>query len=242
MHKRGLLCFLASGYGGTFSTEKHTGRAFYETKLKEMNDFQEEINIFFENKDDVFFEAEVVAGKTVINWGDGDDLYIEGKELSAVSHFFTSKGNQKISIKGKGITYLNISRLNLSALSLINCPQLRYLDCSVNELYDLDLSACPLLEELYCNSNHIGVLNFTKIPRLIHINAAYNQLEEVDIAACTALHTLHCSYNSLKQFRYGNHPDLSILDLRHNKLEGDQLTQLSVHFSKMRRTFLLSID
>lgn len=207
-----------------------------------MNDFQEEINIFFENKDDVFFEAEIIAGKTIINWGDGDSPHLEEQKLSVISHLFTNKGNQKISIKGKDITYLNVSRSNLSALSLTNCPRLKYLDCSVNEIYRLDLSACPLLEELYCNSNHIAELNFTKTPRLLHINAAYNQLEEMDITPCTALSTLYCSYNSLKRFHYGNHPDLSLVNLRHNMLDKKQLAQLSVHFSRTAHTFLLSAD
>ncbi len=211
-------------------------------KLKEINDSQEEINIFFEHKDHVFFEAEIIAGQTVINWGDGDRSCTEEQGFSTVSHLFINKRNQKISIKGKDITYLNISRLNLSAISLVNCPQLRYLDCSINELHHLDLSACPLLEELYCNSNHIAELNFTGTPRLLQINAAYNRLEEVNIIPCTALYSLHCSYNSLKQFHYNNHPDLSLLDLRHNKLDRKLLTRISANFARPGHTFLLSVD
>lgn len=194
-----------------------------------MNHYPEEIDMLFKSCGKISFRAEISAGELEIAWGDGECLKLRGNGWQVVSHEFGTAGEFRIRMKGSRITSLNVARLNLAALSL-HCPQLEYLDCSVNELGELDLSGCPGLEELYCNSNNIAALSFSAHPRLEQANVSCNRLGELDVDNCPALRALYASGNRLK--RVGLNPEnvLSYLDLSDNLLDANELNVVFRHF------------
>ena len=57
------------------------------------------------------------------------------------------------------LRYLNCSNNQISSLNLFGCSQLFHLDCYDNQLSSLDLSHCPELEYLECYDNQISSLS-----------------------------------------------------------------------------------
>ncbi|MDE6450792.1 MAG: hypothetical protein K2L23_00590 [Odoribacter sp.] len=88
-----------------------------------MNHYPEEIDIFFKSYGQISFRAEISAGELEIAWGDGESSKLQGDGWQIVGHEFGAAGEFRVRMKGRRITALNVSRLNLTALSL-RCPQL----------------------------------------------------------------------------------------------------------------------
>lgn len=203
-----------------------------------MNHFQEKVNILCTGHTGTIFKVEVIAKKINVDWGDGHTSLEEKQGYHIIQHHFTNVGIQNIKIEGTGISYLNLSRSDLSGLELENCPELTYLDCSVNELHTLDLSHCPQLEELYCNSNHLKRLSFAATLHLCQLNSAYNRLEELDISFCPDLRSLQCSNNPLRKCKLGYHALLSEFNIGQNLLDQEQLDLLKNYFSQIGQLVL----
>lgn len=195
-----------------------------------MNSYPGEIDILFRNYGSISFKIEISAEELEINWGDGDVLTCCKKGWLTIEHEFHAEREFLVRIKGRRIAGLNVARLNLLALSL-RCPQLEYLDCSVNELSELDLSHCPLLEELYCNSNNIVNLSLPRHSRLLQANVSYNRLEKLDVSGCTSLRALYGSGNCLVRVRLNAESSLSYLDLGNNLLDENELSSIFRHFA-----------
>lgn len=186
----------------------------------------EEINILFMSYADIRFKAEISAREVEIHWGDGNISTYSGESFYTITRKFTCEGMQSIRISGTDITSLNVSRLSLTALSLLNCPNLEYLDCSVNELDRLDFSKCPRLEEIYCNSNNLQRIDLTGLTHLRQANLSYNALQSLDITPCKKLQNLFCSNNHLIHFVADENVPLEYLNLGYNLLSKNQLTQI----------------
>lgn len=195
-----------------------------------MNGYPEEIDILLKGYGPITFQIGISAEEVEINWGGGDILTHPKKGWMSAEHEFNTKEEFLVQVKGKRIVGLNVSRLNLIALSL-NCPDLEYLDCSVNELNRLDLAHCPALEELYCNSNNIENLLFPRQLRLVQANVSYNKLESLDVSGCTSLKALYGSSNKLTQVRLSAESPLSYLDLGNNLLDRNALNSIFRHFA-----------
>jgi len=190
-----------------------------------MNGYPEEISILFRSYEQVSFKVEINAQELEIDWGNGEVFTYQVQGCLVVEREFNVAGEYLVRIKGKQIVSLNVSRLNLIALSLL-CPKLNYLDCSVNELSELDLSCCPRLEELYCNSNNIARLLLLKQAYLLQMDVSYNSLESLDITGCTSLQALYCAANRLSEIRLNAGVPLIYLDLGNNLLEAEALNAI----------------
>lgn len=189
-----------------------------------MNNYPEVISLSFMSYASISFQAEVSADELSIDWGDGNQSTFPGNPyLYIISHNYQQEGLYTIKITGNRITSLNVSRLSLTELSLLHCPSLEFLDCSINELNILELNDCPVLEELSCNSNNLGELNFTHIPRIVKINSSYNLLKALDFPHCPSLETLQCSHNHLKHLAIKGCISLQDLNICDNLLDKEQL-------------------
>lgn len=134
-----------------------------------------------------------------------------------------------------GLTYLDCSDNQLTALNVNKCPELEYLDCSDNQFTTLDVSDCPQLSELDCSNNQLTTLDVSNClflssldcnnnqlgvlavnPNLWELDCSYNQLIVLDVSNCSRLSGLDCSYNQLVALDLG--PDVKILYCRYNQL------------------------
>lgn len=191
-----------------------------------MSTYPEEISIHFMSYANISFKAEIYAEELNIEWGDGGISVYRHPDFTTISHDFFCEGLINIQITGKNISYLNVSRLSLTSLSLSYCSQLEYLDCSVNELTELDLTTCPNLEELYCNSNNLIQLNLPAHPKLLQINVSYNILKQLDITNCESLQYIYCSNNHLDTFLFNKNIPLHYLDIGNNLFTDKELNQI----------------
>ena len=179
------------------------------------------------------FKAEIYAQELDIDWGDGSVSTYRGHRFYTVIHDFNCEGLQQIQLKGKYINGMNISRLSLTALTLVHCPHLEYLDCSVNELHQLNLGECPLIEELYCNSNNLRTLDLSHQIRLQQANLSYNILQTLNIKPCKTLQSLVCSFNQLLSLEVDATIPLHHLDIKNNLLTAETLNQV---FAQLQKT------
>lgn len=205
-----------------------------------MNKSSEVICLQFISYGGIPFKTGIFASELLIDWGDGNKTYYQGKKYYTIAHHYQSEGLQKIRIEGQDIIECNVSNLNLTELTLFHCPALESLDCSINELTCIDLQACPALEELYCNSNNLKELNLSCLAELSVLDASHNCLEELDVAHSPFIRSVQCSYNHLNQINLGNCKHISNLNISHNFLERDQLDYLFQHLPPRQENAIIA--
>lgn len=172
------------------------------------------------------FKAEIHADKIDIDWGDGRPTRYTNAQYYEITHEYITEGLRTIQITGKSITSINISKLSLQEIVVLDLPRLEYLNCAANELYELNLSACPQLEELYCNSNNLQNIHLSGHSNLNLVNLSYNSLTELEIVNCEQLRTVHCTDNRLRKLSFKNCPQLSDIDLCNNNLKEDAINAI----------------
>lgn len=191
-----------------------------------MSQLPEEIYLHFMNDAGNPFTAEIYAHDLNIDWGDGSVSTFRNNHYFSIRHLYSSEGHFVIHIQGIHITGLQVSRQGISLLSLLHCPHLEFLNCSVNELEHLDLTNCPALEELICNSNNLKKIDLSAALQLVYLNISYNLLTELDVTPCRNLQSLCCSYNRLLHISIQNCLQLSNLQCNANQLDKKQLTKI----------------
>lgn len=191
-----------------------------------MDHYSEEIIIHFTSYAPTPFKAEIYADSLTIDWGQGPVSFQSESNYFNLTHHYQTNGKQEIRITGDNITYLDISRLNLTEIKLNNCLYLEYLNCSVNELFKVDLKQCPALEELLCNSNNIHSLDLSMNPGLTTLNISCNTLEQLNLSSCQALKTIYCIDNQLRTLDISSCNNLCYLDISNNLFDTVQLDNL----------------
>lgn len=190
------------------------------------NYYDESITIQFISYAAIPFKSEIHAERLTIDWGDGHISTYEHQKHYSIEYIYPSEGLQRITISGEKITYLDVSRLSLSELSLERCNKLESLDCSSNELYKLQVSECKAMEELLCNSNNLKELIISGANRLSQINASYNELEHIELHSCNDLQLLHCTNNKLKRLELEGNNALREINISNNLLDSDRLNYI----------------
>lgn len=106
-----------------------------------------------------------------------------------------------------GLTHLNCSQNELTALDVSDCPLLATLVCCSNQsMITLDVSGCPSLTMLNCSSGQLTALDVSGCLSLTTLYCWRNALTTLDVSANGKLTDLKCSSNCLKE-----------LDIRGNK-------------------------
>jgi len=75
---------------------------------------------------------------------------------------------------------------------------LRYLDCSFNQIETLDLSNNTKLKDLICGRNEIEELNLSGCQNLNYLHCSFNKLEIFDVSHNYYLSTLSCGNNKME--------------------------------------------
>jgi len=117
------------------------------------------------------------------------------------------------------MAYIVCQDKNISDLTGIEAfVNLKYLDCSDNQITSLDVSSNTALQMLYCMNNQITSLDVSSNTALKVLNCSYNQLTSLDVSNNTNLKTFYCYNNSLisLNLKNGNNSNFTDVDLKNN--------------------------
>jgi Leucine-rich repeat (LRR) protein len=121
------------------------------------------------------------------------------------------------------LKYLNCSYNQLPSLNVSGLTNLGFIDCSYNQLPSLDLSGLTNLQFLNCGVNLLPSLNVSGLTNLYYLDCSYNQLPSLNVSSLTNLGYLNCRDNFLPSINVSGLTNLQTLDCRFN-----QLTSLNV--------------
>ena len=131
------------------------------------------------------------------------------------------------------IIYLDVSNLGISSLDGIeHLVNLKFLDCSENQLSTLELSGCSDLVQLYCSSNQLSTLDLSGCSDLVRLSCSNNQLSTLDLSGCPDLVELSCGYNQLSTLDLFGFSALEYLSCESNQLRNRHQTNWTTFTDK----------
>ena len=144
----------------------------------------------------------------------GYDIAIEERlsDLSGIEYF-------------TGLTYLDCSWNQLTALDVTKNTALTGLSCSGNQLTELDVTKNTALINLNCYKNQLAALDVTKNTALTDLSCSRNQLTELDVTKNTALTDLRCYNNNLTELDVTNNTELTDLDCEDQAISSLDVSQ-----------------
>lgn len=120
----------------------------------------------------------------------------------------TKMGKLNIS-KNINLKYLNCSSENLSALDISNNKNLISLNLSNNKINSLDLTKHTQLKELNFGSNNFTEINLSNNPLLTTLMCYSNKLSTLDLSKNLALQIVNCGDNSLTAVDFSLNTELT---------------------------------
>ena len=121
------------------------------------------------------------------------------------------------------LKYLNCTGNELTSLDVHENTALTYLDCSKNKLTSLDVSQNAALQSLYCYNNQLTSLDVHENTALEYLSCKQNKLSSLDVSNNTALDELYCFENQLTELDVSKNTELVNL-----YCDDNQLTELDV--------------
>ena len=136
--------------------------------------------------------------------GGGDSIAINASNFpdpdfrTYVKAEFDKDNNNSLSeSERKTATVINVKDKLIETLEGIEFfPNLKELDCSINQLSRLDVSQNTALEKLDCSTNQLASLNLSKNAKLKYLYCSQNELTSLDVSQ-TAVTTLNASDNKI---------------------------------------------
>lgn len=117
------------------------------------------------------------------------------------------------------VAYIHAGNEGLSDLSELHYfVNLKYLDCSYNELTTLDVSKNTALIGLHCSGNQFTSLDVSNNTALANLVCSENRLTTLDVSNNTALRFLLCSENQLTSLDVSKNKMIKELVCYENKL------------------------
>lgn len=111
---------------------------------------------------------------------------------------------------------------SLEVLHVINCKDLKYLDCEENCLTDLQVLGLESLEFLWCSDNYLTELNVSDLPSLSSLACLHNRIVSV---IPNKLKNIDFYYDQLYEYKYFSEDDIEKgwIKIRPSKYEGDYI-------------------
>ena len=136
--------------------------------------------------------------------GGGDSIAIDASNFpdpdfrAYVKAEFDKDNNNSLSESERNAaTVINVKDKLIETLEGIEFfPNLKELDCSINQLSRLDVSQNTALEKLDCSTNQLASLNLSKNAKLKYLYCSQNELTSLDVSQ-TAVTTLNASDNKI---------------------------------------------
>ena len=121
------------------------------------------------------------------------------------------------------LKYLNCTGNELTSLDVHENTALTYLDCSKNQLTSLDVRNNTALDELYCYQNQLTSLDVRQNTALKMLSCGKNKLTSLDVTKNKALKELDCAGNQLVELDTRDNAALEKLNCERNRLAGINL-------------------
>lgn len=137
--------------------------------------------------------------------GGGDSIAINASNFPdpdfrtyVKAKFDTDNNNSLSESERNAATVINVKDKLIETLEGIEFfPNLKELDCSINQLSRLDVSQNTALEKLDCSTNQLASLNLSKNAKLKYLYCNQNELTSLDVSKNTGLDLLNCNRNRL---------------------------------------------
>ncbi|EFQ07422.1 leucine Rich Repeat protein, partial [Faecalibacterium cf. prausnitzii KLE1255] len=137
--------------------------------------------------------------------GGGDSIAINASNFPdpdfrtyVKAEFDKDNNNSLNDTERKTATVINVKDKLIETLEGIEFfPNLKELDCSINQLSRLDVSQNTALEKLDCSTNQLASLNLSKNAKLKYLYCNQNELTSLDVSKNTGLDLLNCNRNRL---------------------------------------------
>jgi Leucine-rich repeat (LRR) protein len=157
------------------------------------------------------------ANSTIqVDFGNGA-LVSKAISTSATTISGNTVGTQSLYVYGSGITSIDCSSSQLSALNVTNDTTLTDLNCNNNQLTTLDVSK-NVIQTLNCNYNLLNTLNVSTNTALVNLDCSGNQLSTLNVSNNRVLAQLDCSGNLLSALDISKNTALTVLKCKSNKL------------------------
>ncbi len=121
------------------------------------------------------------------------------------------------------VKYLNCSTNNLTSLDLSKNTLIDLLMCDSNQLTSLDLSNNTALESIFCGSNKIKKLDFSKNALITSVDCRNGDLEELAFGEITSVQFLYCQNNELTELDIS-----SLTNLKYFRCNDNNLTSIDL--------------
>ena len=136
--------------------------------------------------------------------GGGDSIAIDASNFPdpdfrtyVKAEFDKDNNNSLNDTERKTVTVINVKDKLMETLEGIEFfPNLKELDCSINQLSRLDVSQNTALEKLDCSTNQLASLNLSKNAKLKYLYCQQNELTSLDVSQ-TAVTELRASNNRI---------------------------------------------
>ena len=185
---------------GTLTVQEGVGKVTYEYRC--VGEIYKPFTLNVTKVDDP--NAGIVPPVTPPSGG-GDSIAINASNFpdpdfrTYVKAEFDKDNNNSLSESERNaVTVINVKDKLMETLEGIEFfPNLRELDCSINQLSRLDVSQNTALEKLDCSTNQLASLNLSKNAKLKYLYCNQNELTSLDVSKNTGLDLLNCNRNRL---------------------------------------------
>ena len=123
------------------------------------------------------------------------------------------------------LKYLNCTGNELTSLDVHENTALTYLDCSKNKLTSLDVRNNTALDELYCYNNQLTSLDVTQNTALEGLHCTDNPLSSLNVSQNKELADLYCYENQLTELDVSKNTELVSLACNGNRLTSLDVSQ-----------------
>ncbi len=177
----------------------------------------------------ITFTTNRALGSTLtITIGASGDVEFDGMsgEFESQKAVVYTVEKQTITIRGN-IESMTCNGCGLTAIDLINAPELTTFKCDDNKLNVLDVRANTKLRTLYCQVNQLEELDVTSLADLRYLACSQNKLAELKLTNNPELRELYCVDNLLGELKVGH-----LSKLKKLSCSGNRLTELDVTANK----------
>ena len=185
---------------GTLTVQEGGGKVTYEYRC--VGEIYKPFTLNVTETDDP--NAGIVPPVTPPSSG-GDSIAIDASNFPdpdfrtyVKAEFDKDNNNSLNDTERKTVTVINVKDKLMETLEGIEFfPNLKELDCSINQLSRLDVSQNTALEKLDCSTNQLASLNLSKNAKLKYLYCSQNELTSLDVSKNTGLDLLNCNRNRL---------------------------------------------
>ena len=184
---------------GTLTVQEGGGKVTYEYRC--VGEIYKPFTLNVTETDDP--NAGIVPPVTPPSSG-GDSIAIDASNFPdpdfrtyVKAEFDKDNNNSLNDTERKTVTVINVKDKLMETLEGIEFfPNLKELDCSINQLSRLDVSQNTALEKLDCSTNQLASLNLSKNAKLKYLYCSQNELTSLDVSQ-TAVMELNTSDNKI---------------------------------------------